>query len=165
MTFREELSNRVRAWREENRALTCPRLVREKIERALREEWGPGKGGLASLTPEARREISSRGGLAASASGRAHRWTSEEARAAGTIGGTTAQTRGTTHRWTPDAAKAAGETAMRRRWVYGLGEGESPPVDGARQFELKREAVEALRSGETLWRSAAGETAWVPVSM
>lgn len=46
-----------------------------------------GKQGLASVSPEKRREIASLGGKASAASGRAHRWTSETARAAGRKGG------------------------------------------------------------------------------
>ncbi|MDI3261864.1 KGG domain-containing protein [Aerosticca soli] len=43
--------------------------------------------GFAALDPQRRREISSRGGQAAQAGGRAHRFTAEEARAAGRKGG------------------------------------------------------------------------------
>ncbi len=46
--------------------------------------------GFASLTPEQRREAARLGGLASQASGRAHRFTREEARAAGTKGGVVA---------------------------------------------------------------------------
>jgi len=45
------------------------------------------KSGLASMTPEKRREISSLGGRAANAKGVAHKWTSEEALVAGRKGG------------------------------------------------------------------------------
>lgn len=38
--------------------------------------------GFASMTPEQRSRIARLGGLAAQASGKAHRWTSEEARQA-----------------------------------------------------------------------------------
>lgn len=45
------------------------------------------KRGFASLTPEKRRELASKGGKAAHALGRAHEYTSEEAREAGKKGG------------------------------------------------------------------------------
>lgn len=46
-----------------------------------------GKGrGFASMDPERRKEVSSLGGKKAQASGKAHRWNSEEARAAGKKG-------------------------------------------------------------------------------
>ena len=43
--------------------------------------------GFATLTPEQRRAISTKGGKAAQAKGTAHRWTSEEAQTAGRKGG------------------------------------------------------------------------------
>ena len=43
--------------------------------------------GFASMDPAKQRRIASMGGRAAQASGRAHRFISEEARAAGRIGG------------------------------------------------------------------------------
>lgn len=45
------------------------------------------KRGFASLSPEKRREISSKGGRAATEKGVAHRFTSEEAKVAGSKGG------------------------------------------------------------------------------
>lgn len=42
---------------------------------------------FGNLTPEQRRAISSAGGRAAHAKGRAHQWTKEEASAAGSKGG------------------------------------------------------------------------------
>lgn len=47
--------------------------------------------GLAALTPEQRKAISSLGGKAAHAQGTGHEWTSEEARVAGKKGGMAAQ--------------------------------------------------------------------------
>lgn len=47
----------------------------------------PRKNSFSNLTPEQRREISSKGGKAAHARGTAHQWTSEEAREAGRKGG------------------------------------------------------------------------------
>jgi general stress protein YciG len=43
--------------------------------------------GFAALTPEKRREISSKGGISAHAKGVGHQFTAEEARAAGAKGG------------------------------------------------------------------------------
>jgi len=42
--------------------------------------------GFASMSPERRREIASKGGQAAQARGKAHQWTAEEASAAGKKG-------------------------------------------------------------------------------
>lgn len=42
--------------------------------------------GFARLTPEQRKALGARGGTMAAASGKAHRWTEEEARAAGKAG-------------------------------------------------------------------------------
>jgi general stress protein YciG len=47
----------------------------------------PAKRGFASIHPDKRREISSKGGKAAHATGRAHQFTQDEARAAGRKGG------------------------------------------------------------------------------
>ena len=43
--------------------------------------------GFAKMTPERRREISRKGGIAAHLKGTAHKFTTEEARAAGRKGG------------------------------------------------------------------------------
>lgn len=43
--------------------------------------------GFATLTPEQRREVSRRGGVAAHKSGHAHEWGVAEAKAAGRLGG------------------------------------------------------------------------------
>ena len=51
------------------------------------------KRGFAALSPEARSEIASRGGKAAQASGKAHRYTSETATIAGRKGGHTVASR------------------------------------------------------------------------
>lgn len=48
-----------------------------------------GGRGFAGLTPERRREISSKGGKAAHEKGTAHEWNAETAKAAGTKGGAT----------------------------------------------------------------------------
>lgn len=49
--------------------------------------------GFASMSPEKKREIARKGGKAAHAQGRAHKWTSEEARVAGRKGGTISRRR------------------------------------------------------------------------
>jgi general stress protein YciG len=48
---------------------------------------GVKRRGFASMSPEKKREVSSRGGKMAHASGHAHQFTREEARAAGILGG------------------------------------------------------------------------------
>ncbi|GAC1565575.1 MAG: hypothetical protein NVS3B14_03740 [Ktedonobacteraceae bacterium] len=53
-----------------------------------------GRGrGFASMTPEKKREIASKGGRAAHALGTAHKWNSEEAQAAGRKGGSISRRR------------------------------------------------------------------------
>ena len=47
----------------------------------------PQKRGFAMLTPKERSAMASKAGIAAQASGKAHRWTLEEARVAGRKGG------------------------------------------------------------------------------
>jgi uncharacterized protein len=47
------------------------------------------KRGFAAMSPEQRREIASRGGQAAQESGRAHKFSADEARVAGSKGGRT----------------------------------------------------------------------------
>jgi uncharacterized protein len=53
---------------------------------------GHGRG-FASMSPEKKREIASKGGKAAHAQGTAHKWTSEEAQAAGRKGGSISRRR------------------------------------------------------------------------
>jgi general stress protein YciG len=62
---------------------------RRKIMQAQK---GRGRG-FASMTPEKKREIASKGGKAAHALGTAHKWTSEEAQAAGRKGGSISRRR------------------------------------------------------------------------
>jgi uncharacterized protein len=57
-----------------------------------RDPKGRGRG-FASMTPEKKREIASKGGKAAHALGTAHKWTSEEAQAAGRKGGSISRRR------------------------------------------------------------------------
>ncbi len=49
--------------------------------------------GFASMSPQKKREIASKGGKAAHALGTAHKWTSEEAQAAGRKGGSISRRR------------------------------------------------------------------------
>jgi len=51
------------------------------------EEEKPRGRGFASMTPEQKREIASKGGKQSHLLGKAHKWTSEEAQAAGHKGG------------------------------------------------------------------------------
>lgn len=51
------------------------------------QESNKSRRGFASMDPEKKREIASKGGKAAHASGNAHEFTSEEAREAGRKGG------------------------------------------------------------------------------
>lgn len=46
-----------------------------------------GKQGLASMSPEKRREIARKGAFALHQAGKAHRWTPEQAGLAGRVGG------------------------------------------------------------------------------
>jgi general stress protein YciG len=52
-----------------------------------------GRRGFASMDPEQRRQIASKGGFAAHNKGTAHRWSKEEARNAGHKGGLASQKR------------------------------------------------------------------------
>lgn len=86
----------------------------EPLEEALRT---PRPRGLATLSPERRKEISAKGGKASHAAGKAHMFTPEKARAAGAKGGATSQARGTAHRFSSEEAIEAGKkggTAPRR---------------------------------------------------
>ena len=51
----------------------------------MQAQKGRGRG-FASMSPEKKREIASKGGKAAHAMGTAHKWTSEEPQAAGRKG-------------------------------------------------------------------------------
>jgi uncharacterized protein len=68
--------------------------VQSQKERDERERDRKGRGrGFASMSPEKKREIASKGGKAAHALGTAHKWTSEEAQAAGRKGGSISRRR------------------------------------------------------------------------
>lgn len=58
----------------------------------MQSQKGRGRG-FASMSPEKKREIASKGGKAAHALGTAHKWTSEEAQAAGRKGGSISRRR------------------------------------------------------------------------
>jgi general stress protein YciG len=61
-------------------------------EKSMQGQKGRGRG-FASMSPEKKREIASKGGKAAHALGTAHKWTSEEAQAAGRKGGSISRRR------------------------------------------------------------------------
>jgi uncharacterized protein len=58
----------------------------------VQTQKGRGRG-FASMSPEKKREIASKGGKAAHSQGTAHKWTSEEAQAAGRKGGSISRRR------------------------------------------------------------------------
>ncbi len=58
----------------------------------MQAQKGHGRG-FASMSPEKKREIASKGGKAAHSLGTAHKWTSEEAQAAGRKGGSISRRR------------------------------------------------------------------------
>ncbi len=60
--------------------------IRETTKPIASKPKGIKGRGFASMDPERRRKICSRGGKAAHANGVAHRWTSEEAKIAGMKG-------------------------------------------------------------------------------
>jgi len=63
-------------------------------ERKITMQGQKGHGrGFASMSPEKKREIASKGGKAAHALGTAHKWTSEEAQVAGRKGGSISRRR------------------------------------------------------------------------
>lgn len=64
---------------------------RKRVE-IMQTSKGRGRG-FASMSPEKKREIASKGGKAAHAMGTAHKWTSEEAQAAGRKGGSISRRR------------------------------------------------------------------------
>lgn len=61
--------------------------MRSESRSQANENKAPAKRGFAAMTKERQREISSMGGRAAHAQGKAHVFTSEEARIAGRKGG------------------------------------------------------------------------------
>jgi general stress protein YciG len=77
--------------------------------------------GFASMDPAKRRQIASMGGRAVQATGKAHRFNSEEAREAGRKGGTVAAAKGTAHRFNSEEARAAGRKGGKKRKSNGRG--------------------------------------------
>ena len=71
------------------------------------------KRGFASMDPEKRREITSKGGKAAQAGGLAHRFTSETGKIAGKKGG--AANGANKYRWDSASATAAGKKSAETR--------------------------------------------------
>lgn len=69
---------------------------------------GTSNRGFASMDAQKQREIASKGGKAAHASGHAHEFTSEEAREAGRKGGQAAHESGRAHEFTSEEAREAG---------------------------------------------------------
>jgi general stress protein YciG len=67
-------------------------LIVPRGESTMQTQKGRGRG-FASMSPEKKREIASKGGKAAHALGTAHKWTSEEAQAAGRKGGSISRRR------------------------------------------------------------------------
>jgi hypothetical protein len=63
-----------------------------KVRKTMQTTKGRGRG-FASMSPEKKREIASKGGKTAHAMGTAHKWTSEEAQAAGRKGGSISRRR------------------------------------------------------------------------
>ena len=71
--------------------------------------------GFASMDPAKRRAIASMGGKAVQATGKAHRFNTEEAREAGRKGGTVAAAKGTAHRFNSEEAREAGRKGGKKR--------------------------------------------------
>ena len=85
----------------------------------------PGRG-FASMTPEQRRALGSRGGKTAHERGTANRFTPETASAAGRV----PHENGTAHKWSSEEAREAGRkggTATRRRRGVTAEPSDAPP--------------------------------------
>jgi general stress protein YciG len=85
---------------------------------------GKSKRGFASMDPQKRREIASKGGRAAHAQGSAHEFTAEEARVAGRKGGEAAHARGT-----PEEAREAGRKGGQARSARGAARTTPEPAN------------------------------------
>ncbi len=92
--LRYELAD-VIVFRDITHVLTRPNdFYYTKRKRVEHMQTSKGRGrGFASMSPEKKREIASKGGKAAHAMGTAHKWTSEEAQAAGRKGGSISRRR------------------------------------------------------------------------
>ncbi len=83
-------------------------------DRPLAEDAPLARRGFAALSPDERRRLGSKGGLASQASGTANRFTTETAR----LAGRTPHANGTAHKWTSEEAREAGRlggAAVRKR--------------------------------------------------
>jgi uncharacterized protein len=69
-------------------------IKKRRSKSSMQAQKGHGRG-FASMSPEKKREIASKGGKAAHALGTAHKWSSEEAQAAGRKGGSISRRRST----------------------------------------------------------------------
>ena len=96
------------------------------MEESKDKPKGSGRG-FASMTPEQRRALGSRGGKTAHERGTANRFTPESASAAGRV----PHEKGTAHKWTSEEAREAGRkggtATRRRRGSSGGTESDAPP--------------------------------------
>jgi general stress protein YciG len=110
-----------------------------------RSREGRSKRGFAAMDPEARREISKRGGEASHESGRGHEFSSEEAREAGRRGGEA--------RWgsragrTENAGEEAGRTSVRSAAAGDGDELSSPRGNPPRDDEEEERFPDAHADG------------------
>jgi DNA-binding CsgD family transcriptional regulator len=111
--------------------------VANALKRQGRGDLLSGRG-FASLSPERRREIASKGGKAAHAAGKAHTFTTEEARVAGSKGCKLAHALGRAHEFTVEEARAAGKKGGRAG--RGTARGPSQAMGGDRAARLAEEA-------------------------
>lgn len=72
------------------------------------------KRGFAAMSEQKRREIAAKGGRAAQATGKTHRWTRAEAVEAGRRGGKAAQANGTAFHFNSTTGRAAQRKRKRR---------------------------------------------------
>lgn len=101
------------------------------------------KRGFASMDQEKQRAIASKGGHAAHAQGKAHRFTTEEARIAGRKGGEAAHARGTAHEFTAEEARRAGQKGGRYSRRAAADTTEEPIDSSARKEALAVERIGA----------------------
>lgn len=107
------------------------------------------KRGFAALTPERRREVASAGGKAAQASGRGHRFTSEEASAAGAKGGATLAAR--PGYMSELGRKGGAVTASDREHMAAIGKigGSTTAAKPGHMIEIARRGGEATQRTRT----------------
>jgi len=80
-----------------------------------RNNNGSSNRGFAAMNPDKQREIASKGGKAAHASGHAHEFSSQEAREAGRKGGKAAHASGHAHEFSSQEAREAGRKGGQSR--------------------------------------------------